>query len=225
MAALARHVRSLSTSRSAELPQAQSPAGAELRRFCRERGIALPHRSTPLHGDKARGLSAALRLAGGRTRAPLSVMLISDLDGVVDYEPLCAVARLLTRRGHTLSVLVPEAAGEGEARGFAREAISDARALVRGPSSGARAGAHGPTLDARPMAGEPTAETRDAALKANPEDALSRDLAAIYRRAEQRRVREARTYFARFGVPVSLFGAPRAHPSAVPRSAAGIRVA
>jgi uncharacterized protein (DUF58 family) len=37
------------------------------------------------------------------------VVLISDLDGVVDYEPMVAAARLLTRRGHALRVLVPEA--------------------------------------------------------------------------------------------------------------------
>lgn len=112
IAALARHVRTLSTPRNAELPHAQSPAGAELRRFCRERGLSLPHRATSLHGDKSRGLSQALRIAGGRTRAPMSVVLISDLDGVVDYEPLIAAARLLTRRGHALRVLVPEAHSE-----------------------------------------------------------------------------------------------------------------
>jgi uncharacterized protein (DUF58 family) len=112
IAALARHVRTLSSTRVAELPNAQSPAGAELRRFCRERGLSLPHRATSLHGDKARGLSAALRTAGGRTRAPLSVLMISDLDGVVDYEPLVAAARLLTRRGHALSILMPEALSE-----------------------------------------------------------------------------------------------------------------
>jgi uncharacterized protein (DUF58 family) len=197
MAALARHVRSLSTPRSAELPQAQSPAGAELRRFCRERGIALPHRATPLHGDKARGLSAALRLAGGRTRAPLSVMLVSDLDGVVDYEPLCAVARLLTRRSHTLSVLVPEAAGEVDGRG-AESVASAAREHV---------------------------EARAGVREHNQDDALGRDLASIYRRAEQRRVREARGYFGRFGVPVNLFGPTRAYPGATQRGAASIRVA
>lgn len=166
MAALARHVRTLSSARNLELPQAQSPAGAELRRFCRERGLSLPHRATSLQGDKARGLSAALRLTGGRTRAPLSIVMISDLDGILDYEPLVAAARLLTRRGHSLRVLVPEAS----------------------------------------------------ALTAQGEDALSDTLEAIYRRVEQRHVREARQYFSRFGVQVTevrhgLFsisgGAPR----------------
>lgn len=154
MAALARHVRALPGNRSSELPQANTPAGAELRRFCRERGLSLPHRATSLHGDKSRGLSAALRLSGGRTRAPMTVVMVSDLDGVVDYDPLCAAARLLARRGHTLSIMVPEATMEGVA---------------------------------------------------DPDTGLTPTLEIIYKRGEQRRLREARRYFGSFGVPVTLF--------------------
>jgi len=173
--ALARHVRTLATPRNTELPQAQSPSGAELRRFCRERGLSLPHRATSLHGDKSRGLSSALRIAGGRTRAPMSVMLVSDLDGVVDYDPLCAAARLLTRRGHSLNVLVPEA-----------------------------------FTHATP----------------NAEDHLTSTLETIYHRVEQRRIREARGYFARFGVPVTLFRPGVAAHSGTPqRPPLGTKVA
>ena len=66
-------------------------------------------------------------------------MLITDLDGIVDYEPLLAATRLLTRRSHSLHVLVPHA-----------------EAIARPASNG-----------------------------------LEHDLRAIYRRAEQRRLREA----------------------------------
>lgn len=108
--ALVQHVKSnIGPARSGELPQASSQAAAELRRFCRERGIALAHRPTPVSGDKAEGLSTALRLAGGHTRVPQTIVLITDLDGVVDYDVLRAAARLLARRGHTLNLLVPDA--------------------------------------------------------------------------------------------------------------------
>jgi uncharacterized protein (DUF58 family) len=108
--ALVQHVKNnLPAPRAGELPQAASHGGAELRRFCRERGIPLAHRATPIGGDKAHGLSAALRLAGGHTRVPQTVVLVTDLDGLVDYDALRAAARLLARRGHTLSLLVPDA--------------------------------------------------------------------------------------------------------------------
>jgi uncharacterized protein (DUF58 family) len=107
--ALVQHVRSVLPSRASELPQAQTQAGAELRRFCRERGIQLPHRVMALAGDKSHALAGALRTVGGQTRVPQSIVLVTDLDGVVDYEPLRAAARLLSRRGHSLQVLVPDA--------------------------------------------------------------------------------------------------------------------
>jgi hypothetical protein len=74
---------------------------------------------------------------------------------VVDYDPLCAAARLLARRGHSLTVMVPEAVTE-----------------------------------------PPEKEN----------DALTPVLDKIYRRVEQRRVREARGYFGRLGVTVNVFG-------------------
>jgi hypothetical protein len=107
--ALAAHVRSQLPTRGPELPHAQTSAGAELRRFCRERGIALPHRATPLGGDKAHGLSDAIRRAAGDVRAPRLIAVITDLDGVVDYALIAKTARLLRKRGHTLSVAVPDA--------------------------------------------------------------------------------------------------------------------
>lgn len=107
---LLQHVKSaLPSQRAAEATLAETQAGIELRRFCRERGLPLTHRASPESGDKADGFHEALRLAGGHTRVPQTVMLITDLDGVVDYEELRSAARLLSRRGHTLSLLVPDA--------------------------------------------------------------------------------------------------------------------
>jgi hypothetical protein len=108
--ALVQHVKNSSlAARYGELPQASTQAGAELRRFCRERGLSLAHRPTPAGGDKAESLAAGLRLAGGRTRVPQTLVLLTDLDGVVDYEALRAAARMLIKRGNTLSLLVPDA--------------------------------------------------------------------------------------------------------------------
>ncbi len=106
---LSTHVRSLLSSRSIDMPQAQTGAGGELRRFCRERGIQLPHRATPPGGDKAKGLAEALKRAAGQIRAPRAILLVTDLDGVIDYDVIAATTRLMHRRGHTLSVAVPDA--------------------------------------------------------------------------------------------------------------------
>jgi uncharacterized protein (DUF58 family) len=117
VSSLVQHVKSVSpVARPGETPQASTQAGAELRRFCRERGLSLTHRATPTGGDKAEGLANALRLAGGHTKVPQTVVLVTDLDGIVDYEGLRAAARMLARRGHSLSVLVPDAQALGAPR-------------------------------------------------------------------------------------------------------------
>ncbi len=106
---LSTHLRTLLSARTGEMPQAQTGAGAELRRFCRERGIQLPHRATPPGGDKAKGLAEALKRAAGQIRAPRAILLVTDLDGVVDYDLIAATIRMMRRRGHTLSVAMPDA--------------------------------------------------------------------------------------------------------------------
>ena len=177
MSALAQHVRgALPAARSGELPQAPTQAGAVLRRFCRERGIALPHRASPAAATRPR---AWPRRCGWRrhTRVPRTIVLITDLDGVVDYEPLRAAARLLTRRGHSLHVLVPHAEAlarpEPQRRRRARPA-RDLRArraapLARGePSSeagGRRAG--GQAWSLRRAAPRPSAAPRAHADRMN----------------------------------------------------------
>lgn len=151
-AELAHYLRGLTPTKTGELPLAPTQAGAVFRRFCRERGIELPHRSAPPGGDKAICLASSVQLAAGNTRVPRSIVLLTDLDGIVDYAPLLATARLLTRRGHSLHVLVPHA-----------------EALTR-PAS----------------------------------NALEQDLRAIYGRAEQRRLREAKQQLGPLGVSLSL---------------------
>ncbi len=106
---LAAHTRTLLSPRALDVPQAQTGAGVELRRFCRERGIQLPHRVTPPGGDKAKGLAEGLKRAAGHIRAPRTVLLVTDLDGVVDYDLIAATTRMMHRRGHTLSVAMPDA--------------------------------------------------------------------------------------------------------------------
>lgn len=97
----------------AELPdrekvRASSPAGALLRRFCRVRGIPLPYRPDPRDGRKAPGLAAVLREVGGRSRTPMSIVLITDLDGLGPPDPLLAAVKLLRVRGHAVSFVVPD---------------------------------------------------------------------------------------------------------------------
>ncbi len=108
-AELAHYLRTLAPAKSGDLPVAPTQAGAVFRRFCRERGIELPHRAGPPGGDKSHCLANSLQKAAGNTRVPRSIMLMTDLDGIVDYAPLLAAVRLLTRRGHTLHVMVPHA--------------------------------------------------------------------------------------------------------------------
>jgi uncharacterized protein (DUF58 family) len=151
-AELAHYLRGLTPTKTGDLPLAPTQAGAVFRRFCRERGIELPHKSEPPGGDKAICLASSIQLAAGNTRVPRSIVLITDLDGIVDYAPLHATARLLTRRGHSLHVLVPHA-----------------EALTRPAQSG-----------------------------------LEHDLRAIYGRAEQRRLREAKQQLGPLGVSLSL---------------------
>jgi len=89
---------------------ASTPEHAALRRFCLMRGIPLPYRGTTRRAAKASGLALALRAAVGVSRAPRSVLLVSDLDGIEDSEPLLSAIKLLRTRQHDLAVVFPAAA-------------------------------------------------------------------------------------------------------------------
>jgi hypothetical protein len=117
---LVRHVEAaLADVADRERVRASSPAGALLRRFCRVRGIPLPYRPDPRDGAKGPGLAAALREAGGRSRTPMSVVVITDLDGIGAPDELCAAAKLLRLHGHAVSFVVPDGTT------FAREPRSE----------------------------------------------------------------------------------------------------
>lgn len=110
VAALVRHAESglLEASAKEEPIRASSPAMATLRRFCRVRGIPLPYRADPRDGSKATGLGEALRQAERTSRGPMDLILVSDLDGLGQPDPLLSAVRLLRARGHRVSLLVPD---------------------------------------------------------------------------------------------------------------------
>ena len=89
--------------------QAQTPAGALLRRFCLVRGIPLPHRPDPRDGAKAPSFAAVLRAIAGSSRAPMSIALVTDLDGIGDPAPLVASLELVRAKGHAVVLLALEA--------------------------------------------------------------------------------------------------------------------
>ena len=97
-----------STSRSAHVV-ASTPHGTTLRRFCKVRGIPLPYRADPRDGAKAPGLAAALREIGGKTKGPMSIGVITDLDGIGDPTGLVQAVKLLRARGHRVAFVVPDA--------------------------------------------------------------------------------------------------------------------
>lgn len=91
------------------------PSAAALRLFCQHRGIALPYRSVPLGaatgsgGAKAQALAEALRVAGGRTRIPASIVVLSDLDAMPQTQELIGTLKLLRAHHHSVSFAVPDA--------------------------------------------------------------------------------------------------------------------
>src|SRR5690606_28769965 len=110
IAMLGRHVQeALAEAGDADPIRASSPLGALLRRFCRVRGIPLPYRPDPRDGAKGPGLAAALREAGGKSRTPMSIVVVTDADAMGALDELEAAAKLLRLHGHALSFVVPDA--------------------------------------------------------------------------------------------------------------------
>lgn len=88
---------------------APSPVSALLRRFCRVRGIPLPYRADPRDGAKAPGLAAAVREAAGHARAPRTLVVVTDFDGLGELEPLVAAVKLVRAHRHALLFVAPDA--------------------------------------------------------------------------------------------------------------------
>jgi hypothetical protein len=72
------------------------------------RGIPLPYRPDPRDGAKGPGLANALREAGGRSRTPMSIVVITDLDGIGAPDELTSTVKLLRLHGHAVSFVVPD---------------------------------------------------------------------------------------------------------------------
>ena len=90
-------------------PLASSPEHATLRRFCRARGLSLPYRTETRAFAKGPGLARALSQAAGHTRTPRTLIVISDLEGVLDLEPLTRTLRVLRARQHQPMFVLPDA--------------------------------------------------------------------------------------------------------------------
>lgn len=104
---LLRHVgRAMRAATSQVRVQATDPALAPLRRFCQARGIPIPYRPDPREGTKAPGLATAMRAAG---RASAHLLVVTDFDGVTEFEPLVSTVKLLRAHGHRVVFIVPEA--------------------------------------------------------------------------------------------------------------------
>jgi uncharacterized protein (DUF58 family) len=109
MSLLLQHVtRALASERTNDEPIASSPAMAALRRFCRVRGIPLPYRPDPRDGTKGPGLANALRQLATRTYGPMSITMITDLDGLGDPEPVVHAVKLLRMHRHEISFVVSD---------------------------------------------------------------------------------------------------------------------
>jgi uncharacterized protein (DUF58 family) len=97
-------------------PEAQEafshdPRQATLRRFCRHRGIPLRYKATTDRGIKASGLTSALMLAGGKTRMPRSIVVLTDFDGIDELDPMVKTLSMLSARQHASVFICPDAAG------------------------------------------------------------------------------------------------------------------
>lgn len=88
--------------------RASSPAEQALRFFCRARGIRLPHHTDPTEHAKAAALAAALHLAGGTSREPGVISVITDLDGVLDLEGVLGSLRLARLHGNRVTFVLPD---------------------------------------------------------------------------------------------------------------------
>ena len=94
---------------------------AMLRRFCRVRGIPLPYRPDPRDGAKGPGLAAALRELAQKSFGPMSIVVVTDIDGLGDPGPMLQAVKLLRLHGHDVSFVVHDGTSFAPAPGSALE--------------------------------------------------------------------------------------------------------
>ncbi|MCB9625027.1 MAG: DUF58 domain-containing protein [Sandaracinus sp.] len=88
--------------------RASTTAEQTLRAFCRARGLRLPHHADPAERAKANALGSALHLAGGTSREPGAIFVVTDLDGITDLEGVLASLRLARLHGNRVTFLLPD---------------------------------------------------------------------------------------------------------------------
>jgi uncharacterized protein (DUF58 family) len=100
-------------------PYARDARMEEIRRYCALKGIEVPYRETEAPGRKEAGLGAGVAVATGSTRGSQLVVVLSDLYGIRDDEPLLRAARLARSRHHAVIFLSPDHARFGAGVGAA----------------------------------------------------------------------------------------------------------
>jgi hypothetical protein len=136
--------RSLPSRSAREEVVASTAAGVLARRFCKARGIPLPHRPELSPGQKAASFAQALAIAGARG-LPATLTLLTDLDGLTDADSMVGAARGLRRKAHRLEVVCPPLALPGKQGGLISDlgVIYSRREHRRFESMRARLGAVG----------------------------------------------------------------------------------
>ncbi|MCB9558366.1 MAG: DUF58 domain-containing protein [Deltaproteobacteria bacterium] len=89
---------------------AGSPSSAQLRLFCRVRGIELPYRQSDGLPAKGSGLAQAIRRAA-RSRLSHQLLIVSDLQEVVEPRAVIDSLRLALRHHHRVVVFSPQVRG------------------------------------------------------------------------------------------------------------------
>jgi uncharacterized protein (DUF58 family) len=121
------HIRQLLGKPSqADRELAGSEHMAELRRYCRARGLPIPYRGGSTFGEKGKGLAEALATIGRCRQSVHSLLLVSDLEGLHGWEQVERGLRLAGSRSRPMLVIVPFAPN------FARPAAEPLNEQVRG---------------------------------------------------------------------------------------------
>lgn len=100
---------------------ASSPEAAQLRLYCRLRGLEIPYRRpSPLAG-KHQGMADAIARAA-TSRASRMLLIISDLEEIAQEQSVITSLGLARRRNHSIAVVAPYAPAFFETRGGSHEA-------------------------------------------------------------------------------------------------------
>ncbi len=78
-----------------------------LRTFLQQRGVELPYRVEARLGMKERGLQQTFDHVMMETKKPLWILIVSDLCGVLNPEPLLRQIRMVMSKGHKVLFVVP----------------------------------------------------------------------------------------------------------------------